>query len=73
MTDGGPKFRVIVDESFKYEQVRKTIQERMSQDFAQIENDCKTIKTCRDINEFDLEFSFELFREQHEDLDSIRT
>jgi hypothetical protein len=72
ITDSGPRFRTIVDESFKYSQVRKTIQERMSQDFAWIEEKSKNFKQCRDVNEFDLTFNFETFKEEHEDLESIR-
>ena len=73
ITDSGPRFRTIVDESFKYSQVRKTIQERMAQDFAWIEDKSKNFKHCRDVNEFDLTFNFETFKEEHEDLESIRS
>ena len=52
--------------------MRKTIQDRMAQDFAWIEDKSKNFKHCRDVNEFDLTFNFETFKEEHEDLESIR-
>ena len=51
---------------------RKTITERMTADFAWIEDKSKNFKNCKDVNDHDLTFSFEQFREEHEDLDSIK-
>jgi hypothetical protein len=43
----------------------------MNQSFAYIEENTKTFKLCHDINKFEIEFSFEKFRETA-DLENVR-
>lgn len=44
----------------------------MVSDFSQIEEKTKSFKTCRDINQFDLEFSFEQFKEDNAGLEKVK-
>lgn len=50
ITDAGPRFRTIVDQSEKYAKSIQSITERMNSDFTTIEEKTKSFKTCKDIN-----------------------
>jgi len=64
ITDSGPRFRSIVEESSKCQNVRKQILERIASDFNYIEEKTKVFKQCRDINDFDQTFNFEDFKKE---------
>lgn len=72
ITDSGPRFRTIVDQSEKYARTIAKITERMVIDFAFIEDKTKIFRQCREINQFDLEFSFEQFKEESADLEKVK-
>jgi hypothetical protein len=72
ITDSGPRFRTIVDESDKYKDVRKEIAERLQLDFSHIEEKTKVFKTCIDIYNFSETFNFEEFKEQNQDLEQVK-
>lgn len=62
ITDSGPRFRQIVDESYNYKATKETIQNRISSDFQIIEQRTEKIKDCAEIYIFDQEFDFESFK-----------
>jgi hypothetical protein len=43
----------------------------MNSDFTTIEEKTKSFKNCKDINQFDLEFNFEVFKEDNAGLEKI--
>lgn len=53
ITDSGPRFHNIVEESAKYKEVRAEIAHRIQTDFAHIEERTKVFKSCSDIHDFD--------------------
>ena len=73
ITDSGPRFRSIVEESSKCQNVRKQILERIASDFNYIEEKTKVFKQCRDINDFDQTFNFEDFKKETQDLEQIKS
>ena len=72
ISDSGPRFRHIVDRSCAYQQSKATIQRRIIQDFEWLQGTVDKFKQCRDVNDFDQHFSFEQFKEEHSDLESIK-
>jgi hypothetical protein len=71
-SEKGPSFKTIVEESFRYQNVKKVILCRISDDFAWIEEKSRNFKHCRDVSDFCDNFKFEEFERDHSDLDSIR-
>mmetsp|Transcript_11712 Transcript_11712/g.17850 ORF Transcript_11712/g.17850 Transcript_11712/m.17850 type:complete len:417 (-) Transcript_11712:9814-11064(-) len=72
ISDSGPRFRAIVEGSEAYATSKATIQARISQDFDELQKDVAKYEKCREIDEFDREFVFEEWKQQHSDLESIK-
>lgn len=73
ISDSGPRFRSIVEQSFSFQTTKETIQKRIVQDFESLQNFVSKFEQCRDIHDFDTHFDFEEFQAQHSDLESIKT
>jgi DNA repair exonuclease SbcCD ATPase subunit len=72
ISDSGPKFRVIVDNSFAYKTSRATISKRIKSDFSVLEAAVAKMTSCKDVNDFDQTFDFDAFKAEHSDLESIK-
>jgi len=62
ITDSGPRFKSIVEESYDNKQIKKDIDEKIASDFQLIEQSAKSCENVRDVYEFDQTFSFEDFK-----------
>lgn len=72
ITDSGPRFKTIVEESQVYRNVKSQIQGRIQTDFAHIEDRSKNFKSCRDIHEFDNVHDFEKWKAENPDLEAVK-
>jgi hypothetical protein len=73
ISDSGPRFKNIIDESENYKDIREQITEHIQKDFANIEERTKSYKNCRDIHQFDQTFSFEDFKaKSNHDLEEVK-
>lgn len=72
ISEAGPRFRDIVDQSFKYQFTKDAIHTKINNDFEWIENQVQKFEKCRTIYNFDMEFKFEDFKAQNKDTDSIK-
>ena len=59
ISDSGPKFRLIVDNSYAYKTSRAMIQMRIKQDFETLDKAVEKMAGCKDVNDFDQNFDFE--------------
>jgi hypothetical protein len=73
ISDSGPKFKQIVETSFKYLASKEAIQQKIDSDFKDLQPDVLKIENCREVNEFEQNFDFEEFKQQHSDLETIRS
>lgn len=62
ISEGGPKFRTIVEGSAAYSESKKAIRDRLVKDFELLEVEVKSCLECKAINKFDHEFDFEKFK-----------
>ena len=72
ISDSGPKFKQIVETSFTYIASKEAIQQRIDADFRELMPDVNKIENCRDVSEFEQNFDFEEFKQEHSDLETIR-
>ena len=73
ISDSGPKFKSIVEQSFQYQASKEAIQQKIDQDFKDLMPMVTRIEMCRDVNDFDQTFDFDEFKSQYSDLDTIKT
>jgi len=72
ITDSGPRFKTIVEESDDYKETRAKITERIQKDFSYIEEKSKALKNCSKIHEFDQTFDFQAFKAQNSSLEEVK-
>jgi dynein heavy chain len=72
ISDSGPRFRAIVEDSRAYATSKATIQRRIIQDFEHLQRAVEKCEQCADVNAFDQTFVFEDFKAEHSDLESIK-
>lgn len=69
---GGPRFRAIVEGSQAYLASKTSISKRLIADFEDCSRAVETCVQCRDVHDFYHEFKFEVFKAEHDDLESIK-
>jgi hypothetical protein len=72
ISDSGPRFRSIVEESEAYSTTKATIQGHISQHFDDLSNAVKRFEACRDINAYQKDFNFEVWKKDHTDHEDIK-
>jgi hypothetical protein len=72
ITDSGPKFNTIVDESFQYNTLAKRIITQLENDFDVIEQKAQDWERVRDIFEFKNEYNQEQFLAENRTVPPIR-
>ena len=72
ISDSGPRFRAIVEGSQAYQASKVAITKRLIEDFDQLSEAVAQCVQCRDVHQFDLDFDFEVFKAEHDDLESIK-
>ena len=73
ISDSGPKFKVIVEQSFQYQASKEAIQQKIDMDFKELMPQVNRIEMCRDINDFDQTFDFDEFKSTYSDLETIKS
>lgn len=72
ISDGGPKFRVIVENSSDFMSTKTSISKKIMSDFEQLNQLVQKCEQYADVNKFDQTFQFEVFEAEHSDLESIK-
>lgn len=72
ISDSGPRFRAIVEDSEAYSTSKTTIQRRIALDFEELQQIVKKFEACRVVDDFDRDFVFEEWKKDHSDHEAIR-
>lgn len=72
ISDSGPKFKTIVENSFTYHASKEAITARIEMDFRELHQEVQKIENCRDVHDFEQSFDFEEFKSQHSDVETIK-
>jgi hypothetical protein len=72
ISDSGPRFRAIVEDSEAYSTSKTTIQRRIALDFDELQQVVKKFEACRIVDDFDRDFVFEVWKGEHADHEDIR-
>jgi hypothetical protein len=72
ISDSGPRFRAIVEDSEAYSTSKTTIQRRIALDFDELQQVVRKFEACRVVDDFDREFVFEDWKSEHSDHEDIR-
>jgi hypothetical protein len=73
ISDSGPRFRTIVEQSEQYQTSKQAISKRISDDFEELQVIVNAFETCREVDEFERTFDFEVWSREHTDVESIKT
>ena len=72
ISDSGPRFRSIVEESEAYQSSKVQIQGHISNDFDELSNLVKRFDTCREVDDFERTFNFDEWKENTTDHEDIK-
>ena len=72
ISDSGPRFRSIVEESEAYQSSKVQIQGHISNDFDELSNLVKRFDTCREVDDFERTFNFDEWKESTSDHEDIK-
>lgn len=62
ITDTAPRFSIIVDDSYRYKQIKRSIEDTLTDDFTYLEEETKKFELCRSVHVFETQFRFEDFK-----------
>lgn len=74
ITDTAPRFSSIVEKSYTYKMIQKSIEDHLADDFSFLEEETKKFEECRSVHQFEQTWKFEDFiaDENAEDLETIK-
>lgn len=72
VSDSGPRFREIVDDSEDYKLIKNKITQKFIDDFAQLHRDAAKFEDCRIVSDFFTTFNFQEFKRANHDLHTIQ-
>lgn len=72
ISDSGPRFKSIVENSIYYQITKETIQKRIIQDFDDMQTFVSKFELCREVNDFDTTFDFDEFKAAVSDTETIK-
>ena len=69
ISDSGPRFRTIVEQSEQYQDSKAAISKRINDDFEELQAIVNSFEACREVDDFDRTFDFEVWSKEHADVD----
>lgn len=72
ISDSGPRFKTIVEQSEAYEASKSAIKKKINDDFDELQVIVNGFEVCRDVDKFDREFDFDQWCKDNTDVESIK-